>query len=310
MLGIDGRRGYRAGDDGGRRRGPASIEQQVRAAGLNQLTITRRQLEAEDGRLGGAVAHQGDAGTPAARRAEPSCPRGDPFAARGRVLHPEDDPMEKHDHPLGLAAAGRPRGRPRSAGDAVVRRRRGDPRARLACSTWPAACTGTRGCTWRPSAGSPACTAPTSHLPTSSATWTLPAGRFFTEARADRRRSRCWCSARSSPRSCSVDRRRRRSARQVTLWNQPFEVIGVVTSSSWVVRPAPGDDEFDAVYMPYTTTHRLLNLSKLNDITMTAASSGEVTRCRARSRRCFASATASATTTPDDFTISTQATGR
>ena len=36
----------------------------------------------------------------------------------------------------------------------------------------------------------------------------------------------------------------------VTLWNQPFEVVGVITSATWVVRPAPGDDQFDAVYMP------------------------------------------------------------
>ena len=79
------------------------------------------------------------------------------------------------------------------------------------------------------------------------------------------------------------------------LWNQPFKVVGVVTSATWVVQPAPGDDQFDAVYMPYTTTQRLLNLSKLNDITITASSSGEVTRCRATSPSCCASVTASAT---------------
>jgi putative ABC transport system permease protein len=55
-------------------------------------------------------------------------------------------------------------------------------------------------------------------------------------------------------------------------------VVGVVTSATWVVQPAPGDDQFDAVYMPYTTTQRLLNLSKLNDITVTAESSGDVSR--------------------------------
>ena len=44
------------------------------------------------------------------------------------------------------------------------------------------------------------------------------------------------------------------------------------------MQPAPGDDQFDAVYMPYTTTQRLLNLSKLNDITVTAESSGDVSR--------------------------------
>ena len=65
---------------------------------------------------------------------------------------------------------------------------------------------------------------------------------------------------------------------QVLLWKQPFQVVGVVGSGSWMVAPAAGDDQFDAVYVPFTTIHQLLNLSKLNDITITAASTGEVTR--------------------------------
>jgi len=94
----------------------------------------------------------------------------------------------------------------------------------------------------------------------------------------------------------------------VTLWKQPFRVVGVVTSASWVVRPAPGDDEFDAVYMPYTTTHRLLNLTKLNDITVTAASTGEVSAVSKRITALLRQRHGIADTAPDDFTISTQAT--
>ena len=74
------------------------------------------------------------------------------------------------------------------------------------------------------------------------------------------------------------------------LWNQPFEVVGVVTSATWVVQPAPGDDQFDAVYMPYTTTQRLLNLSKLNDITVTAESSGRRVAAVARDHEAAARA--------------------
>ena len=106
------------------------------------------------------------------------------------------------------------------------------------------------------SAGSPACTAPTCTCSTSSA------------------RGRCAAAA-SSPTDEQDDKAmvvvlgsvvaeklfgegvEPGRARTVTLWNQPFEIVGVVTSASWVVRPAPGDDEFDAVYMPYTTTHQL-----------------------------------------------------
>ena len=94
----------------------------------------------------------------------------------------------------------------------------------------------------------------------------------------------------------------------VTLWKQPFRVVGLVTSANWVVRPAPGDDEFDAVYMPYTTTHRLLNLTKLNDITVTAASTGETSEVAKRIAALLRQRHGIDDTSPDDFTIVTQAT--
>ena len=95
---------------------------------------------------------------------------------------------------------------------------------------------------------------------------------------------------------------------EVMMWNQPFEVVGVVTSSTWVVQPAPGDDQFDAVYMPYTTTHRLLNLSKLNDITITAASSGQVTTLARDITALLRQRHGIGDNQPDDFTVLTQAT--
>ena len=65
--------------------------------------------------------------------------------------------------------------------------------------------------------------------------------------------------------------------REVTIWNQTFEVVGVLVSTNWMNPGAPGDDEFDAVYTPFTTVHQLLNVTNLNSITVTAASSGRVT---------------------------------
>ena len=93
----------------------------------------------------------------------------------------------------------------------------------------------------------------------------------------------------------------------VSIYKQPFEVVGVVSSGSWLVAAAPGDDQFDAAYVPFTTVQRLLNLSKLNDITITTASSGDVTRVakqitdvlRMRHKISFKS--------PDDFTVTSQA---
>ncbi len=59
------------------------------------------------------------------------------------------------------------------------------------------------------------------------------------------------------------------------LWHQPFKVIGVIGSRSWATQPVAGDDQFDAVYVPVTTINRLLNLSKLNTVSVTTSSVGD-----------------------------------
>src|SRR5687767_11722194 len=70
-----------------------SVEQQVRAAGLNQITIRAGNWRPKQEETGEAIAHQGDA------RESLTLPlfRDDVAPV---VFHPEDDPMEKHDHPL------------------------------------------------------------------------------------------------------------------------------------------------------------------------------------------------------------------
>jgi putative ABC transport system permease protein len=95
--------------------------------------------------------------------------------------------------------------------------------------------------------------------------------------------------------------------RDVRLWNQAFRITGVIGSRGWASRPEPGDDQFDAVYVPVTTMQRLLNLSKLNTITVTTLSVGDATgiakqitallRRRHHIREHMA----------DDFTVKTQA---
>ena len=72
-----------------------SIEQQVRAAGLNQITIRAGNWRPKIDDSGEAVAHQGDA------RESLRATRSSAIDGRRReaAFHPEDDPMEKHDHP-------------------------------------------------------------------------------------------------------------------------------------------------------------------------------------------------------------------
>jgi putative ABC transport system permease protein len=90
-----------------------------------------------------------------------------------------------------------------------------------------------------------------------------------------------------------------------TLWNQKFEVIGVIGSRSWAAQPEAGDDQFDAVYVPVTTINKLLNLSKLNTISITAKSAGDVNRLANEIKLLLRKRHKIAEATPDDFTVTT-----
>ena len=276
-----------------------SIEQQVRAAGLNQITIRagnwRPKVEESDE----AIAHQGDAREslrhPLERR------RGDVMPI---AFHPEDDPMEKHDHPtarqrLGDLEAGLGSAATMTFDDAeAIRRLPGvqyvaggiheNVRVHLDQKRWFTRMHGTD-----------------VMMPSIKRAWMFTSGRFFTAREQDRASQVVVLG------QVVVDRLFGAGAnpvgQDVSLWNQSFEVVGVITSATWVVRPAPGDDQFDAVYMPYTTTQRLLNLSKLNDITVTAESSGDISRLSREITRLLRVRHGIGDHESDDFTLITQA---
>ena len=277
-----------------------SIEQQVRAAGLNQITIRagnwRPKMDGSDE----AIAHQADASE--SQRSPIDRIRED--IAR-IAFHPEDDPMEKHDHPtarqrLGDLEAGLGSAATMTFDDAeAIRRMDGvqyvaggiheNVRVHSGEKRWFTRMHGTD-----------------VMMPSIKRAWTFNGGRFFSE-REQRRADQVIVLG-----QVVVDRLFgpgvNAIGQQVTLWNQSFEVVGVVTSATWVVQPAPGDDQFDAVYMPYTTTQRLLNLSKLNDITVTAESSGDVSRLSREITKLLRLRHGIGDNDPDDFTIITQAT--
>ncbi len=294
-----------------------SIEQQVRAAGLNQLTIKAGNWKPKTEDVGGAVAHQGDAADAMRLPVDELMPElpnaGDAFAGGPDVVsiafHPEDDPMEKHDHPLawqrlGDLEAGLGASATLSFADAEAIRElegvqyvacgvHGNARVHYASlagdKRWFTRMHGTD-----------------LHLLDIKRTWTLRSGRFFTEKEQEQKADVMVLGSVVAEKvfGVGVDP----VGQQIQLWNQNFEVVGVVTSASWVVRPAAGDDEFDAVYMPYTTTHKLLNLTKLNDITVTAASTGEVSTVAKRITDLLRQRHGISVEKPDDFTLVTEAT--
>lgn len=277
-----------------------SIEQQVRAAGLNQLTIRAGNWRPKITDSDEAVAHQGDARESLRHPLERLT--DDVVKA---AFHPEDDPMEKHDHPtarqrLGDLEAGLGSAATMTFADAdAIRKVPGvqyvaggiheNVRVHSGDKRWFTRMHGTD-----------------VMMPSIKRAWTFTGGRFFTAREQERAAQVVVLGQVVADRLFGPEVNP--IGYEVTLWNQPFEVIGVITSATWVVQPAPGDDQFDAVYMPYTTTQRLLNLSKLNDITVTAESSGDVSRLSREITKLLRARHGIGDNDPDDFTIITQAT--
>ena len=277
-----------------------SIEQQVRAAGLNQITIRAGNWRPKVTDSDEAVAHQGDARE---SLKHPLQRLNDDVVKI--AFHPEDDPMEKHDHPtsrqrLGDLEAGLGSAATMTFDDAeAIRKLPGvgyvaggiheNIRVHLDQKRWFTRMHGTD-----------------VMMPSIKRAWTFTAGRFFTEREQNRADQVIVLGQIVAERLFAAGANP--VGQTVTLWNQPFEVVGVVTSATWVVQPAPGDDQFDAVYMPYTTTQRLLNLSKLNDITVTAESSGAVSHLSREITKLLRARHGIGDNDPDDFTIITQAT--
>jgi len=271
----------------------AAIEQQVRAAGMNLIIVTagnyKSQTEEDDG---GVVDHQG--------RLERERDHPDVVLA---AFHPEDDPMEKHDHPLasqrlGDLEAGLGAAATLTAADAdAIRQIKGvqyvaegvhqNAHVTAGAKRWFTRLNGSD-----------------TELPEIRRAWSFPSGRFFT---AREQRSAAQVIVLGSVAAKKLFDNADPVGHDVTMWNQTFRVVGVLTSTSALVTPAAGDEQFDAVYVPFTTVHKLLNLSKLNDITITSASTGDVTRVAKDITDLLRVRHGITLRKPDDFTVTTQA---
>lgn len=93
----------------------------------------------------------------------------------------------------------------------------------------------------------------------------------------------------------------------VTLIDKPFKIVGVVGTGNWMIAAAPGDDQFDAVYVPYTTLQRLQGRVSFNDISATAETSGDVTRVVKGITEVLRKRHHISPAQQDDFTVTSQA---
>jgi putative ABC transport system permease protein len=274
----------------------ASIEEQVVAAGMNVITVVagNYRMKGESGG-GGTEDHNG--------WFEP----GDPWSVEddiALVAHPEDDPMEKHDHPtsrqrLGDSAAGLGAAATLTRGDAAAIREEISGVQYVSAGVHESARVVAGDRKWFTRLHGAEV-----DLPRIRRSWAWKYGRFFSRGEFENGSQVVVLGMVASERlfGASVDPR----GREVRIWNQPFEVVGVVASTNWATTGAVGDDQFDAVYVPLTTVHELLNLTKLNSITITSRSAGETTAVSRRIATLLRSRHRIGDTDPDDFVVSTQ----
>jgi putative ABC transport system permease protein len=142
-------------------------------------------------------------------------------------------------------------------------------------------------------------------LPMIRTGWVFPRGAFFTEEDVKAARQVMVLGRVAADHLFGHDANP--IGRTVLLWNQKFTVVGVLGSRSWAAQPTPGDHEFDAFYVPVTTVQKLLDLGKLNTITLTTYSVGDTTQIARQIVDLLRQRHKINNRMPDDFTVRTAA---
>jgi putative ABC transport system permease protein len=281
-----------------------AIEDQVKAAGMNLIVVTAGNYKVKTEDDYGVV--EPSAYHSRRRRERPvvQAPIWDPHdRARLVRIHAEDDPLAVHDHPtarqrLGDSEAGLGAAATLTSGDAgAIYELRGVQFVSGGVHQNVHVVAGDKRWFTRIHGDDVS-------LPRIRRAWVFSFGRFYSKReQADAKQVVVLGALASQKLFGDLNP----VGKTVSIWKQAFEVIGVVGSGSWMVTASPGDDQFDAVYVPFTTVHRLLNLSKLNDITVTCASSGDVTRVSTAITNLLRVRHKITNEKPDDFTVSSQA---
>ena len=280
----------------------SAIEDQVRAAGMNTIIVTAGNYKTKTKDQDEAVEEQARASprlefVPAVWNPSRAKPIFVP------VFHPEDDPMEKHDHPtasqrLGDGEAGLGAAATLTSADAdAIRKIPGVQYVSEGIHNNVHVAFGPKRWFTRLHGDDVS-------LPLIRRGWVFEHGRFFSKREQSNAAQAIVLGSIVSQRLFGSENP---VGKKVSIYKQPFEVVGVVASGSWLVVPAAGDDQFDAVYVPFTTLHKLLNLSKLNDITVTTSSSGDVTRVVQQITDLLRGRHKIGEKNPDDFTVTSQA---
>ena len=273
-----------------------AIQDQVKAAGMNMLIVTAGNYQAQREAPPDDAIEMGRQQAPRLR-----APAAHLELA---MFHPEDDPFAVHDHPtarqrLGDAEAGLGSAATLTIADANEIRKISGVQYVSEGIHENVHVENAAGLRWFTRVhGDDTVT------PDIRRSWTFPHGRYFS---AGEEKSNDQVVVLGLVAAQQLFKDKNPIGETVTIWKQPFQVVGVVGSSSWLQTPEAGDDQFDAVYIPVTTMQHLLNLSKLNDITVTTVSTGEVTRVSKLVTTLLRTRHGIGANKPDDFTVATQA---
>jgi len=115
----------------------------------------------------------------------------------------------------------------------------------------------------------------TAAIPKIRRAWTLIHGRFFSEREVDKAQD---VAVLGSIVRQHVFGDEDPVGRKITAKGHTFTVIGEIASTSWMVPATQGDDQFDAIYIPVTTAQSIMHRKSLNRLTVSTASTGEVTK--------------------------------
>jgi putative ABC transport system permease protein len=289
-----------------------AINDQLRAAGANVIVVTAGNYLQGGSNVG---THQGGEimGTPSGPKSGDDGTshmsyRGAPWGGHLIKVHEEDDPFAVHDHPtaaqrLGDSMAGLGAAATLTRKDAEAIRAvpgvqyvassiQEDQRLKVIEGgeekTWFTYMRGTD-----------------DTLPLIRTGWAFPRGAFFTADDVKAARQVVVLGRVVADRLYGHDANP--VGRTVLLWNQKFTIVGVLGSRSWAAQPTPGDHEFDAFYIPVTTVQKLLDLGKLNTITLTTYSVGETTQIAREIVDLLRQRHKVNDRMPDDFTVRTEA---
>jgi putative ABC transport system permease protein len=141
-------------------------------------------------------------------------------------------------------------------------------------------------------------------LPQIRRAWVFPYGRFFTAAEEAQNAP---VAVLGSIAATGLFGARNPVGESIMIHGESFRVIGVIASGTWMVAATSGDGQFDAIYIPVGNAQRLFNRPYLDNITVSAGSTGDVSRLEKeigawlRERHHLRSRTM-----PSDFTVMSQ----